>query len=203
MPRPRGQATRDRLLAAAAPLFAAHGKEGVSLRDLAKKARVNSALVAYHFGDKHGLFVAVIEAALADLVPTLCAAAASGAPEAHAREVLAAYADYLAAHEDVARLIARAVLDADRAVLDLLGRRLQPLVTLVLPPGEAPEADGPLMHALTLFGAAVVPYIYAPLLRRLGVEPRAPAFSAARRSHLEAAAARLLEPPPARRKLRS
>ncbi len=46
---------RDKLLPVAERLFAAHGYNGVSVRELAAAAGVNSALVAYHFGSKEGL----------------------------------------------------------------------------------------------------------------------------------------------------
>jgi AcrR family transcriptional regulator len=49
------EGAHDKLLAAAEGLFAAHGYNGVSVRELAAAAGVNSALVAYHFGSKEGL----------------------------------------------------------------------------------------------------------------------------------------------------
>src|SRR6202167_530171 len=49
------EGAHDKLLQAAERLFAAHGYSGVSVRELAAAAGVNSALVAYHFGSKEGL----------------------------------------------------------------------------------------------------------------------------------------------------
>jgi AcrR family transcriptional regulator len=49
------EGAHDKLLQAAERLFAAHGYNGVSVRELAAAAGVNSALVAYHFGSKEGL----------------------------------------------------------------------------------------------------------------------------------------------------
>ena len=49
-------APRDRLVAAAKQLFALRGYNHVSIRDIAALARVNSALIAYHFGNKERLF---------------------------------------------------------------------------------------------------------------------------------------------------
>jgi AcrR family transcriptional regulator len=46
---------REKLLPAAERLFATRGYNGVSVRELAAAAGVNSALVAYHFGSKEGL----------------------------------------------------------------------------------------------------------------------------------------------------
>lgn len=56
---PRGDATRDALIAAALPAFGQGGFDGVSLRALAERADVNQALIGYHFGSKRGLYLAV------------------------------------------------------------------------------------------------------------------------------------------------
>lgn len=60
--------TRRRLVEAGTQLFAEHGFRSVSVRDLAKKAEVNSALINYHFGSKEGLFEEVIRASAAQHV---------------------------------------------------------------------------------------------------------------------------------------
>jgi AcrR family transcriptional regulator len=51
--------TRDRILTVAERLFAAHGFNGVSMRDLAASAKVPLALISYHFGPKKALYRAV------------------------------------------------------------------------------------------------------------------------------------------------
>lgn len=53
--------TKLRILDASERLFAEHGYEGVSLRDIARVAKVEVALVSYHFGPKQELFQHVIE----------------------------------------------------------------------------------------------------------------------------------------------
>lgn len=52
--------TRQRLLDAAAALFAAKGFDTVSLRDLTQEAGTNLAAVNYHFGSKDGLIEELI-----------------------------------------------------------------------------------------------------------------------------------------------
>lgn len=47
--------TRERLVRAALELFGARGYDGASTRDIAAKAGVNIAGIAYHFGGKDGL----------------------------------------------------------------------------------------------------------------------------------------------------
>jgi len=52
--------TRERILAAAERLFAEHGADGVSMRNIASAAGVTLALISYHFHSKaelyHGVF---------------------------------------------------------------------------------------------------------------------------------------------------
>jgi AcrR family transcriptional regulator len=49
------QRTRERILRAAERLFAERGFNNVSVRELASAARVNIALIGYHFNNKEGL----------------------------------------------------------------------------------------------------------------------------------------------------
>ena len=58
----RGSATRDRLLNAAAPIFAAKGYRAASTREICLAAGVNAASIHYHFGDKAGLYREVLVA---------------------------------------------------------------------------------------------------------------------------------------------
>lgn len=50
---------KQRILDAAEELFAAHGYDGVTLRQIAQQAGVDVALANYHFGKKRALFEAV------------------------------------------------------------------------------------------------------------------------------------------------
>jgi len=60
-PRKNARPGRDRLLDAAERLFAKRGFHGVSIRDITDAAKVDVALVNYHFGDKRGLLTQVFE----------------------------------------------------------------------------------------------------------------------------------------------
>jgi TetR/AcrR family transcriptional regulator len=61
-------ATRDALLAAGAELFAAHGYDGVPVAAIAAKARVNKAMINYHFGGKRPLYRAIVRATFSEIV---------------------------------------------------------------------------------------------------------------------------------------
>jgi AcrR family transcriptional regulator len=58
---PRSEETRRRLIAAGLELFARHGFDAVTTRQLAEAARVNQAAIPYHFGGKQGVYLAVAE----------------------------------------------------------------------------------------------------------------------------------------------
>ncbi len=56
--------TRESLLLAAEGLFCDRGFAGVSTREIAAEAGANLAAIKYHFGSKHGLYLAVVEQAM-------------------------------------------------------------------------------------------------------------------------------------------
>jgi AcrR family transcriptional regulator len=55
----RGEA-QDKILNAAETLFARHGYNGVSLKEIAREAEVDTGLLSYYFAAKSGLFNAVL-----------------------------------------------------------------------------------------------------------------------------------------------
>jgi len=57
--------TRERLLEAARRLFAERGFEDVTVREICRAAGANLALVNYYFGDKLGLYLEVVNQAIA------------------------------------------------------------------------------------------------------------------------------------------
>lgn len=59
--RKTGRPAKERLLDAAERLFARRGYHGVSIRDITDAAKVDVALVNYHFGGKRALLTAVFE----------------------------------------------------------------------------------------------------------------------------------------------
>ena len=59
-PSQRSLETRKRILDAAEQVFAAHGFEGASIREIAEKAGVQGALVHHHGGKKTELFFTVV-----------------------------------------------------------------------------------------------------------------------------------------------
>jgi AcrR family transcriptional regulator len=116
--RPRARASaadvRGDLLDAAGAAFGARGFAAVSLRDVAKRAGTSAALVHYYFGDKDGLFAALLEDALASVLARvrsgLAARAASGAAPASLGVFFDVAQDALGATPWIPQLVVREVL---------------------------------------------------------------------------------------------
>jgi len=83
---------KEKLLTAGTLLFASKGFAGVSIRELATAAGVNSALVSYYFGGKEGLYEAVITAQYERLLVKFEAIAAATSP---VEEKIRMYADVI------------------------------------------------------------------------------------------------------------
>ena len=64
---PRGEETRQRIVTAAVEMVAEHGWDAVTTRQIAARARVNQALIHYHFGSKDHLLVTAFDVALRDM----------------------------------------------------------------------------------------------------------------------------------------
>jgi AcrR family transcriptional regulator len=67
--RPGGEESRARIVEAAGRLFSDRGYDGVSVRELARRAGVNAAAINYHFGGKEGLYHAVLRKLIDDTEP--------------------------------------------------------------------------------------------------------------------------------------
>lgn len=67
--RPGGDDSRARILASAGKLFAARGFSGVSMRELARAAKVNLGAINYHFGGKTKLYHETIVQLIEDVGP--------------------------------------------------------------------------------------------------------------------------------------
>lgn len=111
-PRHEKLGTRDRLLAAAEMEFAAHGLRGARVQAIVDRAGVNERMLYHHFGDKDGLYRAVILRFAAEITPGLEAALdAPGAdPLARLGGMLRSYFDALFTHPNIVRLSLHEIL---------------------------------------------------------------------------------------------
>ena len=63
----QGAGSRERLLKAATAEFAHKGLLGARVDVIARMAKINKQLIYYHFGDKQGLYLAVLEHVYEDI----------------------------------------------------------------------------------------------------------------------------------------
>ncbi len=95
MARPKSSAldSRDRVFAAAAAEFAARGYAGANVDRIARAARLNKAMIYYHFKSKAALYRAILRDMFGAVRARVVAVAASdAAPEAKVRAFVAAIA---------------------------------------------------------------------------------------------------------------
>jgi AcrR family transcriptional regulator len=80
---PRAESdSRRRLLAAAAAEFAAHGFAATTVDRIARRARVNKAMIYYHFPNKRALYTAIVREHFTPIVEKLGAITARAASPA-------------------------------------------------------------------------------------------------------------------------
>src|SRR2546425_8618519 len=99
---------RVKIASAAEELFAARGYDGTAVRDIAKKAAVNGAMIHYYFGSKEGLYRAILEGA-ASKVRALLVETSGRAGSARDRLAgfVDAYAAYILSQPNLARILYR------------------------------------------------------------------------------------------------
>src|SRR6476661_793733 len=90
---PRTGASRDRIFAAAAAEFAARGYAGANLDRIARTARLNKAMIYYHFASKAALYREILNDMFAAVRERVAAVAVSGdAPDDKIRRYVEAIA---------------------------------------------------------------------------------------------------------------
>lgn len=126
--RKAGELTRERILEHALPLFAQHGFAGTSTRMVAGAAEVNVATLAYYFGDKKGLYLAVMERQYTDMVAAAPAALTMKSTPSETVDALVDTAwDFIKTHRTHIQLIIRHVLDAGQHE-EIVDRFSEPLM---------------------------------------------------------------------------
>ena len=91
--RPAEKPTKDRLLETALEEFAARGFDGAKVDRIVRRARVNKAMLYYHFPSKAALYLAILQAQFGALGEAVSVARAPGlAPEEQLRRFIGAIA---------------------------------------------------------------------------------------------------------------
>lgn len=180
--RPRAHASaadvRGDLLAAAREAFAARGYDGVSLRDVARQAGTTPAMVHYYFGDKSGLFGALLEEALGGVLSRVRAGLAERARSGASAAPLDVFFDVaqeaLGAAPWIPQLILREVLTEGapfrERFIESYGRPMSQLLRGALcaekEAGRLRADLDPDLAVTSLLGIAAFPFIAQPVLQR-------------------------------------
>lgn len=156
-------ATREALLAAGAELFAERGYDGVPVAAIAARARVNKAMISYHFGGKRNLYLAIVTATFGEIVAGVERLAASARPAPEVLRQLVALVGEMATrrHPHFCAMMLREVVAGgkhlDPAVIDQPARILgavQRIVARGVRDGDLRPVD-PLLTHLSLVGSLV------------------------------------------------
>lgn len=172
--------TRDAILESATRLFAAHGLDGVSVRDICADAGANVAAINYHFNGKDRLYQEVFErayqAAHLEAIPQL------EDHDSDAAVALTAWISWylrrtISAGDDTAsQLLLReaanpttALEGVVHATLHPVYRSLETIVSALLPPSH--DARTRKIHCLSIIGQCLVHRVCRAMIDRLPVEP--------------------------------
>ncbi len=132
----RGAKARSEILRAAAQNFATHGLEGARTDAIAEAAKVNKALLFYHFKTKNALFSAVVEELIGDVHRSLIELLSSPAPPQElVIEYLERFFEAISSSPQLGCLIQRAILTdsrlAERLAQKYFVPRFQKLAALI------------------------------------------------------------------------
>jgi AcrR family transcriptional regulator len=188
-------ATRARVLEAAAALFARKGFDGVRLREIAEQAGATVPLVCHHFKDKETLYGAVIDAAIEGFAKLGWEVLArERSIEARLVGLIEGLIDRLAADPVGTALVHREMADGGARALPFAERMFRPLkeaaareIRIAQKRGEVrPELDPDLL-VMHLVSAALYPGIAAPIIRVVwSQDPLAPEHVERRKRELVA-----------------
>lgn len=176
--RPAGgdAAVRDALLATARTLFLARGFTSVTIRQIAAAAGSSSATIHYHFGDKLGLYRAMLEEAIE---PVADAMRRLGDPartdQVDVAEVIRLYTRMLTRNPWLPRLIVQEVLSEGgrfrEQFIEHFAGRLAPLFIAIFRREQARATIrndlDPRLAALSAISMTVFPFLALPVTSRV------------------------------------
>ena len=159
----------DRILAAAALEFAERGYAGARVDRIARRARVNKAMLYYHFGSKRALYRALLRQVFSGAADRLQTIAQSVAPaDQKVERAIAAMAEFIAEHAFFPAIMLREVADGgahlDRDTLKALAS--VPLaIGAIVRQGTAEDRLRPI-HPIAAYFT-----MFAPIIMFLAGEP--------------------------------
>ena len=176
MARPRrsdAPSSRDRLLSAAAAEFAARGFDGAKVDRIAKRARVNKAMLYYHFANKAALYREILRDVFGSVAAAVGRVHQSAAPpDQQLREFIEAIASIAVDRPHFPSMWLREMAEGgrhlDESVVVELARIMQTLVA-ILREGTARgmfRAVPPFLTQIGIVGPLLLFRVTAPIRER-------------------------------------
>ncbi len=192
--------TAERILDAAAAVFAEHGFGGARVEAIAARAGVNKAMLYYHVGDKAELYAAVLTRNLERAHRRLQAAAAQqGTARQRLHGVILALAQLVEEIPHHPRIMLREIASGADHLPDRVVARMRDILALVgallregAASGELRPAD-PLLTHLLILGAVTFMTATRPLRARVQAVAPEPAAAESPRHLADFVAAVLLD----------
>jgi len=164
----------ERIVAAAAQVFASSGFEGARIDEIAERAGINKAMLYYHVGDKERLYSAVLLESIERALSLLRAAAATaGSPSEKLQAVLDTLAAFGTSNPEFIPLIMREVASGGRNLPDEMFVRMGAVFRVVgdvlaegVEQGVFRPTD-PLLTHVTLVGALMYLLATEPVRQRV------------------------------------
>ena len=164
----------DRILAAAALEFAARGFAGARVDRIAQRARVNKAMLYYHFGSKQAIYQALLRTIFTSVAERLRAIGSSGATPARMLDrAVAEIAEFTGEHPHFPAIMLREVAGGgthlDRETLAALTAVPKAFSAIVLQ-GVRSGVFRP-MHPVAAYFSLIAPIVFymaaAPIRKEL------------------------------------
>lgn len=131
----RAAASRDRLLAAAAAEFAARGFAGAKVDRIAARARLNKAMIYYHFRNKAALYHEILAGVFRTIADAVETDVTTGSPDEQVRQFVRTIAREASGRPHFASMWLREMADGgshiDAAILDQMRRVLRVLAGII------------------------------------------------------------------------
>lgn len=179
----RGESADDvrrRLVAVARELFAKRGFGEVGIREIARSADVTPGMISYYFGDKLGLYEAMLSSVFEEMLARVRELAAQPAEGTRPlASLIRLYIATIASQPWVPALLLREIVTGDsgaraRFIERFASRAAELVPSLVVAEIESGELRAdlePRLAVLSLFGMSIFPFLAHPLAGKvLGYE---------------------------------
>lgn len=166
---------RAQLLAAARDLFTRFGFDAVSTRQLAAEAATTPAMIHYYFGDKHGLYRALLEEVIPPVLDQLEARAGRPGSPLTVSDFMHAYLAMFEANPWLPPLVFREIREGGEAFrrhyVDRFASRARQMLGGVMAQERQagrvrPDVD-PEMAMIAVMSLCVFPFLARPMLEQV------------------------------------